>query len=277
MFNSTKLTSPPKKAPDTDVTPGRILGVLYGLLAYAIGIGGLAYFILFVGGWSFLPHHVNSGTPGPAAQAIAINLGIMLIFGFQHSVMARPGFKRAFTRIVPKSVERSTYVLLSGLMMLFISLCWQPVAGSVWNVENPTGRLLLTMGYALGWGLCILSTFVINHFELFGLQQVYFRLRNRPEPKPWFTDRFLYRLVRHPLQLGILIGIWVVPTMSMSLFFLSVTMTIYVLIGLHFEEKDLVTTLGKDYIEYRKRVPRLLPLPRPAKRREMVAEAARES
>ncbi|MCB0127413.1 MAG: hypothetical protein KDE58_34355 [Caldilineaceae bacterium] len=242
----------------------RSLIALYGLIAYAVGMGGLVYFILFVGGWSFLPVHVNAGTPGPLWRALLINLGIILLFGVQHSVMARPTFKRQFTKLVPKAAERSTYVLLSGVMMLIISFGWQPLAGTIWQVDNPVGRLLLTVGYALGWMLAVVSTFVINHFELFGLQQVYLNLRNQPEPAPWFTDRFLYRMVRHPLQLGILIGIWVVPTMSMSLLFLSAAMTVYIFIGLYFEEKDLVASLGKEYLAYKQRVPKVLPFPRPA-------------
>lgn len=147
--------------------------------------------------------------------------------------------------------------------MLIISFFWQPVEGVLWQVENPVGRALLTVGYGLGWMLAVLSTFVINHFELFGLQQVYLNLRNKPEPAPKFTDRFLYRIVRHPLQLGIFIGIWVLPTMSMTQFILSAALTGYIFIGLYFEEKDLVDTLGSEYVDYKQKVPKILPLPRP--------------
>lgn len=235
----------------------------YGILGYMTGMGGLTYFILFVGGWDFLPRHVNSGTPGPLGIALMINSGLIALFGLQHSAMARPAFKRAFTKLIPKAAERSTYILLSGVMMLIISFFWQPVEGVLWQVENPVGRALLTVGYGLGWMLAVLSTFVINHFELFGLQQVYLNLRNKPEPAPKFTDRFLYRIVRHPLQLGIFIGIWVLPTMSMTQFILSAALTGYIFIGLYFEEKDLVDTLGSEYVDYKQKVPKILPLPRP--------------
>lgn len=241
----------------------RILIFLYGILGYLIGLGGLTYFILFVGGWDFLPLHVDSKTPGPLGPALLINAALVALFGIQHSVMARPGFKQAFTQLIPKAAERSTYVLLSGLMMILICLFWQPVDGTLWQVENPVGWTLLTVGYAFGWVFAVLATFVINHFELFGLQQVYMRLRNKPEPTPEFTDRFLYKIVRHPLQLGVLIGLWVAPTMSVSHAILAVAMTVYIFIGLYFEEKDLVKSLGKEYEEYKKRVPKILPLPRP--------------
>lgn len=242
----------------------RILILFYGILGYVIGMGGLTYFILFVGGWDFLPRHIDSGTPGAVASALAINFGLVLLFGLQHSVMARPSFKEKWTRIIPKSAERSTYVLLSGVMMLIICLFWRPLPGYLWQIGNPIGWTLLTIGYAFGWVLAVLATFVINHFELFGLQQVYMNLRNKPEPRPAFTDRFLYRVVRHPLQLGVLIGIWVAPTMSVSHLMLAVVMTIYIFIGLYFEERNLVQSLGQDYKAYQKRVPKILPLPRPS-------------
>ena len=239
----------------------RIFVLLYGLFSYVVGLGGLVYFILFVGGWSFLPLHIDSSAPGPLGRGVLINVALIVLFGLQHSVMARPTFKRRFAQSMPRAAERSTYVLLSGVMMLVICLFWQPLAGVVWRVENPIGRLLLTGGYLFGWAFAVVSTFVINHFELFGLQQIYLNLRNKPEPAPFFTDRFLYKLVRHPLQLGILIGLWVTPTMSMSHLFLAITMSIYIFIGLYFEEKDLIGVLGATYTTYKTRVPKILPIP----------------
>lgn len=244
----------------------RIAILLYGILSYAIGMGGLTYFILFVGGWSFLPVHINSGTPDGLGRALFINALLMLIFGLQHSVMARPAFKQRLTRYLPRAAERSTYVLISGLMMLMLSLFWQPIGGVLWEVENPVGRILLTGGYIFGWLFAVLATFVINHFELFGLQRIWFNLRNKPEPKPAFTERFLYRIVRHPLQLGVLIGLWVTPTMLMTHLVLSVAMTAYIFVGLYFEEKDLVASLGQKYTGYQQRVPKILPWPRPTMR-----------
>lgn len=236
---------------------------IYGLLAYAIGMGGLVFFILFIGSWDFLPLHINSGIPGSMVPALLINVGLIVLFGVQHTVTARQGFKHALTKVIPKAAERSTYVLLSGVLMIVICLFWQPIAGTIWHVENEIARMILIVGYALGWVLVVLSSFLINHFELFGLQQVYLNFRNRPEPKPNFTDRWLYKLVRHPLQLGILIGIWVTPTMTMTHLCLALTMTIYIFVGLHYEEKDLVKFLGKPYEDYRSRVPMVLPIPRP--------------
>lgn len=243
----------------------RIIIFIYGVLSYAIGMGGLTYFILFVGGWSFLPRHIESGTPGPLIPALLINAALVVLFGLQHSVMARPGFKRMWTQVVPKAAERSTYVLLSGIMMLVLCFGWQPIAGTLWHVQDPTGSAILTGVYIFGWVLAVVATFVINHFELFGLQQIYVNLRNQPMPKPHFTSRFLYSMVRHPLQLGILIGVWATAHMSMTHLFLSVTMTCYILTALYFEERDLVAALGKEYEEYRTRVPKLIPLTRPAR------------
>ena len=241
----------------------RLLVLLYGVVAYAIGMGGLVYFIVYVGGWPWIPTHVDTQMTDSVGQALLINLAIMLLFGIQHSVMARPSFKKAFTKVVTPAVERSTYVLLSGILMVFIPLFWQPLDGVLWDARGSLLGTLLTVGYASGWMLAVVSTFVINHFELFGLQQAYLHFKQKPLPAAWFTDRFLYKLVRHPLQLGILIGIWVVPTMTMTLFSLSLMMTIYIVIGLYFEEKDLVASLGDRYRDYQGRVPKLLPLPRP--------------
>lgn len=241
----------------------RIFILLYGILSYTVGMGGLTYFILFVGGWSFLPMHVDSGTPSDLGRALLMNALLILIFGLQHSVMARPGFKQKLTKVLPRAAERSTYVLVSGLMMLMLSFFWQPLNGTLWQVENSLGQTLLTGGYIFGWLFAVLATFVINHFELFGLQRVWLNLRNKPEPEPFFTERFLYRVVRHPLQLGVLIGMWVTPTMSMTHLVLSVAMTAYIFVGLYFEEKDLVASLGHKYADYQQRVPKILPWPRP--------------
>lgn len=238
----------------------RILIFVYSILSYAIGMGGLTWFILFVGGWSFLPRHIESGTPGPLVPALLINTALVIVFGLQHSVMARPGFKKAWTKIVPKAAERSTYVLLSGVVSLMLAFGWQPIEGTLWHVQNPVGSAILTGVYIFGWVLAVVATFVINHFELFGLQQAYVNLRDEPMPKPYFTKRFLYRVVRHPLQLGILIGTWVTPNMSLTHLFLSITMTAYILIALYFEERDLVAALGEEYEEYRTQVPKLIPL-----------------
>ncbi len=234
-------------------------GLLYGLISYAIGLGGLVYFVLWVGGWSFLPIHINSGTPGPIGEALLVNTGLILLFGLQHSVMARPRFKEIWNKVVPPAIERSTYVLLSGVLMLLICLNWRALESDMWEFENSIVVGLLTALYFFGWAFAVVATFVINHFELFGLRQVWFNFRNQPEPPHLFTDRFLYRIVRHPIQTGILIGIWSTPYMSFTHYTLAVFMTIYVLVGLHFEEIDLAHSLGEDYQAYQRRVPKVVP------------------
>lgn len=240
----------------------RSLFLVYGVLSYAFGMGGLVFFILFVGGWDFLPFHVDSGEPGPLAPALLINTGLMLLLGLQHSVMARPGFKQAWTKVIPPAAERSTYVLLSGVVFFLICFYWHAIAGTVWHADDRMARTLLTTIQLSGWGLVVASSFLINHFELFGLQQVYYHFAGKPEPSPRFTDRSLYKVVRHPLQLGVLIGIWFTATMTMSHLILSVAMTLYIFVGLYFEERGLVATLGPDYESYQQRVRMLVPIPK---------------
>jgi protein-S-isoprenylcysteine O-methyltransferase Ste14 len=240
----------------------RILILLYGIVSYAIGMGGLTCFILFIGGWEFLPLHIDFRSPGPLGVALLINVGLMVLFTFQHTVMARRGFKKAWTKVLPHVSERSTYVLLSGVMLVVISYFWQPIEGTVWQVKNQAIQIILIAVQMLGWCMVVTATFLINHFELFGLQRVYCNYLDKPEPPPDFTERSLYKIVRHPLQLGLLIGLWTTPTMSMSHLMLSATMTIYIFIGLYYEEKDLIATLGPPYEDYRKRVRMLIPIPK---------------
>ena len=242
-----------------------IVIALFGVISYVVGIGGLAYFILFLGSWEFLPVHINSGTPGPIGTAVLINLGILILFGLQHTVTARPAFKASITRVLPEPAERSLYVLLSGVLMLVFSFHWMPIEGVIWHVESELLRNLLIAGYLAGWVIAVVATFLINHFELFGLQQVYLNLKNAPEPDASFTETGLYRIVRHPLQLGVLIGIWCLPTMTVTHLMLALGMTIYIFIGLYYEEKDLAATLGPDYEDYQRRVRKILPLPVRAK------------
>jgi len=240
----------------------KILILLYGFIAYAIGMGGLTFFILFVGGWSFMPIHINSGTASVIGPALTINFGLILLWGLQHSIMARPGFKKTWTTIVPKAMERSTYVSISGILMIIISLNWQSIEGVLWDVENTAARTVLNVLHVSGWAIAVFSTFLINHFDLFGLQQVWFNFKDKPEPAPNYTERLFYKIVRHPLQMGFLMGFWIIPTMSWTLFSLSTFMTIYIFIGLHYEEKDLVVSLGDSYTDYQKRVRKLVPIPK---------------
>ena len=240
----------------------RLLIFIYGLLSYAVGLGGLVWFALFIGGWDFLPRHIDSDIPGPLSTALLINVGLLTIFVLQHSIMARLTFKSRWTKIIPPATERSTYLLISGIIMALFCLYWQPVNGVIWQVDNQIGQIVLIAIYIIGWSIPVLASFMINHFELFGLQQVYFNLIKKPEPSPHFTERWFYKIVRHPIQLGTLIGIWSTPTMSMTHLLLSAPLTVYVLMSLKYEEKDLVTTLGKNYEDYQRRVRMIIPLPK---------------
>ena len=221
---------------------------VFSLTSYAVGMFGLLYFIAYLGGFEFLPVHINSRQPSNLATAIGINVGLMILFGLQHSLTARPSFKVVLTKVIPVEAERSTYVLMSGVMMLLISFYWQPIAGVLWQADSPIIQLALTGGYLAGWSIAIISTFLINHYELFGLQQVYLKIRNFSEPEATFTETGFYRIVRHPLQLGVLIGMWCTPIMTMTHLMLAACMTLYIYIGLYFEEKDLVASLGSDYV-----------------------------
>ena len=240
----------------------RLLIFIYGLISYAVGLGGLVWFALFVGGWDFLPRHIDSDIPGPLSTALLINVGLLAIFVLQHSIMARLTFKSRWTKIIPPATERSTYLLISGIIMALFCLYWQPVNGVIWQVDNQIGQIVLIAIYVIGWSIPVLASFMINHFELFGLQQVYFNLIKKPEPSPHFTERWFYKVVRHPIQLGTLIGIWSTPTMSVTHLLLSAPLTVYVLLSLKYEEKDLVTTLGQNYEDYQKRVRMIIPLPK---------------
>lgn len=239
----------------------RFVIFIYGMVTYLVGMAGLACFVLALANWPLLFIPFDAQPVGNVGIALVINGGLMLLFGLQHSVMARPAFKEKWTALIPKAAERSTYVGLSGVFLILLSRCWQPLPGTLWRLEAGPLSQGLTIGLLLGWGLVGLSSFVINHFELFGLQQVYLNLVGQPMPTPQFQERFLYKVVRHPLQLGVLIGLWVTPTMTTAHLMLAATMTVYILIGLYYEEKDLVTTLGEVYADYQRRVPKLLPIP----------------
>lgn len=233
----------------------------YAIFSYLVGLAGLMYFFAFVGGWQFLPVQVHDTLFQSVhpATALFIDTFIIFVFGLQHSVMARAWFKKLWILQIPPASERSTYVLISGIFMFIICFAWQPLPGIIWDIQPQWLRNVFITVQLLGWSLTVLSSFLINHFELFGLQQVYYHYVEKTLPRPQFTDRFFYRLVRHPLQLGLLIGLWSAPTMSVTLLVLSSLMSIYIFVGLYFEERDLVRVLGEEYEKYRKRVPKLLP------------------
>ncbi|QDO97349.1 isoprenylcysteine carboxylmethyltransferase family protein [Ferrovibrio terrae] len=242
---------------------GGFLALVYGLGCYLIFFVTFSYAIGFVGN-ILVPKSIDgpvqsSLTSASMAEALVINTLLLGAFAIQHSVMARPGFKRLWTRIVPKSVERSTYVLFASLILALLCWQWRPMPAPVWVVEHPVGVLVLQATFWLGFGLVLLSTFLIDHFELFGLRQVVGRLLKRELPGPVFHLPWVYRQVRHPLYLGFIIAFWSAPVMSQGHLFFAIACTAYIFIGIFFEERDLIDTFGDTYRNYRKQVGMLIP------------------
>lgn len=235
----------------------RISIFLYGVLSYAIFFATFLYAIGFIGNLR-VPKSMDSPRETTLAVALLVDLGLLALFALQHSVMARPAFKRWWTRIVPESAERSTYVLFTSLALIALFVFWQPLGGTVWQVQSAAGRALLYGGYAFGWALVLYATFLINHFDLFGLRQAWLQLIGRPYQPLRFVTPAPYRLVRHPLYVGWLFVFWSIPDMSATHLLFAVMTTGYILIAIRFEERDLVVA-HPEYAEYRRRVPMLVP------------------
>ena len=230
---------------------------LFALSAYAFFLAGFVYFIGFVNGIG-VPKAIDDGTAASVPVAVAIDLGLVLFFGLAHSLMARASFKRAWTRLIPPPAERSVYVLVASAQIALLCWLWQPLAQvHLWQTTG-AAALALRAGSLLGWGIVLLSSHLIDHFELFGLRQAF--QAQAPARPAGLQTPFLYRWVRHPLYLGILIGLWVTPSMTDGHLLLAAAMTAYILVGVHHEERDLVRTFGDEYRRYQARVPRLLPL-----------------
>jgi protein-S-isoprenylcysteine O-methyltransferase Ste14 len=239
----------------------------YGVAAY---VGFLATYLYAIGwvGDLVVPRSIDSARDGSVGAAIAIDLLLLTVFALQHSVMARPAFKRWWTRIVPVEAERSTYVLLSSLALGLLFWQWRPIGGTVWNVEQPTGRALLHATFAAGWLTVLVATFLINHFDLFGLRQVWLHLRGIPYRPLAFKTPGLYRVVRHPLYVGWLLAFWATPTMTAAHLLFALVTTAYILVAIRFEERDLADA-HPAYDEYRRNVPMLVPRVRAAGGREI--------
>jgi protein-S-isoprenylcysteine O-methyltransferase Ste14 len=239
-----------------------MLAMLYGLICYAVFLVTFLYTIGFVGNL-VVPRTVDYSPYATAtARAYLVNALLLTVFAVQHSVMARPGFKRWWTRIVPQPIERSTYVLFASLALILLFWQWRPIAAPVWTVDNAAGRGVLLALSWLGWAVVLFSTFLINHFDLFGLRQVFLHWKNKEYTPVGFRALALYKLVRHPIMLGFIIAFWATPRMSAGHLLFAIATTAYILVALQLEERDLVKYFGETYERYQKRVSMLLPIPK---------------
>ena len=246
-----------------ETTMGRIAGFLFGLVAYLVFFGTILYAIGFVTGM-VVPKAIDDGTIAPTIEAMIVNLLLMSLFAVQHSVMARKPFKRWWTQFVPHSVERSVYVLLASLALILLFWQWRPMPAIVWQVADPTAAMALMALSLVGWVLVFTSTFLINHFELFGLHQVAAKLAGRTLPEPRFKTPVLYKIVRHPIYLGFIVAFWAAPVMTVGHLLFAAVTTAYIFVGIFLEERDLVAQFGEDYKRYRAKVGMLIPFRRKA-------------
>jgi protein-S-isoprenylcysteine O-methyltransferase Ste14 len=236
----------------------RLFALIYGLISYALFLGTILYAIGFVTGFG-VPKSINTGEIAALRAAIPYNLLLLSLFAIQHSVMARQSFKKWWTQYIPASIERSTYVLFASLALDLLFWQWQPIPAVIWQIDHPPIAMAVTGLALVGWLIVFTSTFLISHFELFGVQQVVSNLTGRTLPAPRFHTPFLYNLVRHPIYLGFIIAFWATPTMTAGHLLFAAVTTIYILIGILLEERDLTAMFGDDYRRYRDRVSMLLP------------------
>jgi len=237
----------------------RTATLLYGIVSYLIFFATFLYAIVFLGNFG-VTKSIDSGAEGSLGLALVIDTALLALFALQHSIMARPWFKRAWTRIVPPAAERSTYVLFSSLALILLFWQWRPIGGLVWDVSNPFGLFAIYAVYALGWALLLIATFLINHFDLFGLRQVYLNFTGREYTGLQFRTPGLYRFVRHPIYFSWLCIFWATPQMSMAHLIFAVATTAYILIAIPLEEADLIDAHGETYQRYREQVPGILPV-----------------
>ncbi|MEM9529320.1 MAG: methanethiol S-methyltransferase [Pseudomonadota bacterium] len=232
--------------------------LIYGVVSYLIFFASFLYAIGFIGNFG-VPVTIDADPSRPMVEALMIDLGLLALFALQHSGMARRGFKEQWTKIVPPAAERSTYVLFSSIALIAIMALWQPIGGLCWDVQNEIGRIALLSLYLFGWALVLVSTFLINHFDLFGLAQVWAFFQGREYVHPKFRTPSLYRIVRHPLYVGWIIVMWAAPTMTLAHAVFALVCTVYIVAAIQFEEKDLVHYHGDQYRQYQKEVPMLIP------------------
>ncbi|MDH6198739.1 protein-S-isoprenylcysteine O-methyltransferase Ste14 [Mycobacterium frederiksbergense] len=236
----------------------RLLIIGYGIASYLVFTVAFLYAIAFVGNF-VVPRTVDSGIAAPTTEAVIVNLVLLFVFAAQHSVMARPAFKRWWTRFVPQAIERSTYVLLSSLALFLLYWQWRTMPAIVWNVESTAGRVILWALFWLGWATAFSATFMINHFDLFGLRQVWLEWRGKPYGELGFQNVLLYRVIRHPIMAGFIVAFWAIPTMTAGHLMFAAVSTAYILVAIQLEERDLVAALGDQYRDYRHRVAMLVP------------------
>ncbi|TNE40542.1 MAG: isoprenylcysteine carboxylmethyltransferase family protein [Alphaproteobacteria bacterium] len=240
----------------------RILAMTYSIACYFLGVATLLYLICFVGDL-FVPYTINTASPlaPKLATPLALiwNLGLLVLWGSQHTIMASKPFKKWWTRFVPAAVERSTYLVFVAAMTALLVFFWVPVEGAIWTTAGTLLGNILLAAYALGWVMVLFTTFLINHFHLFGLQQAWKNIRTLDNKDATFTTPLLYKLVRHPMMTAVLFAFWSAPDMTVNRLFFNLVMTAYVVIGVHYEEKTLVDDLGDDYRNYRKTTPSLIP------------------
>ena len=237
----------------------RALTMLFAIVCYAIFFATFLYLVVFVGDLPLGVRTVDVGPDTPPLTAAVIDVALIALFGIQHSVMARPAFTARWTRIVPRSAERSVYVLAASIALMILFLGWRPIGSIIWNVTNPTLQMLIWALFWIGWTTVLVSTFLINHFELFGLQQAWFHVRGREAAKPEFRQPFFYKWVRHPLYLGFFLAFWSAPEMTTGHLLLAAGVSVYMLIAIRYEERDLTDLFGDDYRNYRSGVGMLLP------------------
>ena len=236
----------------------KLLAALYSTLVYVLFLGVFLYAIGFVEN-VFVPKSIDSGSSGPLALSLTIDAALLLLFAAQHSIMARPGFKRVWTRIVPQEIERSTFVLFASLALALVCWQWRTLPPSVWSIEDPiVAKALLVVSWS-GWGMLLLSTFLISHFHLFGLSQGFARLLGIEAPEPAFVTPLLYRWLRHPIYAGFILAFWAAPRMSLGHLFFALGTTVYIFVGIWFEERDLIAYFGDRYRQYRATVGMLVP------------------
>ncbi|MDH5548176.1 MAG: NnrU family protein [Gammaproteobacteria bacterium] len=257
MKNTSQVYAPTNVSVESTDFFKRFTVLAYGTLAYAVGCTGLFWLILGVGGLA--PVGLSEWQAGSIATALLFNTGLIMLFGLQHSIMARGRFKQWLTRVIPAAAERATYMLMSGVVTIVAVYFWQSIPGTIWQVENNVFQVAIYIAYAVGIVYLLLSTLVTNHFELMGLRQVYLYFRGKPYTALPFTKKYMYRYSRHPMMLGMLVLLWATPLMSVTHFVLAGAFTLYIAVGVYFEERDLIKNFGETYHKYKKEIATFIP------------------